>query len=282
MSRERRNADRFARRLDLRYWRGGAVQPLSGFTTNVSATGMFLATTQVLQPGERVRVELLDSKNGAMLEGQVVRVHRVTMALRHVDTPGAGVRFLPPEELVAAIVPAVKSRAVARPDGRAPVETVRVAAGSGLEGSSPAAPLGTPDAPTPARRPETPGGGNAGGVGDGNVDNGNTVVVPVEFSDRSSFLSVYHRDLSSGSLFVSTDVPAALKQQVTVELVTPPPVRRTLRFRAEVARRFEPEAAVGPGRNLLAGVGLRLLDPAVVRAELEPVIAELRRSGGGT
>lgn len=278
MSRERRNADRFARRLDLRYWRSGGTQPLSGFTTNVSASGMFLATTQVLQPGERVRVELLDPKNGAMLEGQIVRVHRVTMALRHVDTPGAGVRFLPPEELVSAIVPAVRSRAVARPEARGAVERVGAVAGSG---SGPAEPstggsIGTPESPSAARSLEAVGDGAGGGV-----RNDATVVVPVEFSDRSSFLSVYHRDLSSGTLFVSTEVPAALKQQVTVELSTPPPVRRTLRFRAEVARRFEPEAAVGPGRNLLAGVGLRLLDPERVRAELEPVIAELRRSGGG-
>jgi hypothetical protein len=276
MTRERRNADRFARRLDLRYWRAGGVQPLSGFTTNVSATGMFLATTQVLQPGERVRVELLDPRNGAMLEGQIVRVHRVTMALRHVDTPGAGVRFLPPEELVSAIVPAVRSRAVARPEARGAGERVGAVAGFGPAEPSSGARIGALETPPAAKSPEAVADGAAGGVRDEAP-----VVVPVEFSDRSSFLSVYHRDLSSGTLFVSTEIPAALKQVVTVELLTPPPVRRTLRFRAEVARRFEPEAAVGPGRNLLAGVGLRLLDPAAVRAELEPVIAELRRSGGG-
>ncbi|GMU65945.1 MAG: hypothetical protein AMXMBFR36_22190 [Acidobacteriota bacterium] len=274
MGRERRNADRFARRLDLRYWRSGGTQPLSGFTTNVSATGMFLATTQVLQPGERVRVELLDAKNGAMLEGQIVRVHRVTMALRHVDTPGAGVRFLPPEELVAAIVPAVRLRSIARQERRDAVGRVGASDRPELAGPAPSEPLGPdPDPPPTTRAPSVDGSG-AALPSDG-------VVVPVEFSDRSSFLSVYHRDLSSGALFVSTEVPATLHQKVTVELLTPPPVRRTLRFRAEVVRRFEPEAEIGPGRNLLAGVGLRFLDPERVRAELEPVIAELRRSAGG-
>jgi Tfp pilus assembly protein PilZ len=274
MGRERRNADRFARRLDLRYWRGGGAQPLSGFTTNVSATGMFLATTQVLQPGERVRVELLDTKNGAMLEGQVVRVHRVTMALRHVDTPGAGVRFLPPEELVAAIVPAVRLRAPSPSGARDAGATGAMARPGASRAASTASPAATaaPPAPSDDAAP-------AGATGDAPVDE--TLVVPVEFTDRSSFLSIYHRDLSIGTLFVSTEVPAALKQEVTVELSTPPPVRRTLRFRAEVVRRFEPEAAVGPGRNLLAGVGLRFLEPDAVRAELAPVIAELRRAGGG-
>jgi Tfp pilus assembly protein PilZ len=276
MTRERRAADRFARRLDLRYWRRGNSQPLSGFTTNVSASGMFLATTQVMQPGERVRVELLDAKNGAMLEGQVVRVHRVTMALRHVDTPGAGVRFLPPDELVAAIVPAVRPRAVPRPDRREGVE--RLAATNGAESRTAARsePPGTVhDSPLATTPEPTDREGGAPSPGE-------AVVVPVEFSDRSSFLSVYHRDLATGALFVSTEVPAALHQEVVIELITPPPVRRTLRFRAEVVRRFEPEAAVGPGRNLLAGVGLRFRDPERVRAELEPVIAELRRSPSGS
>jgi Tfp pilus assembly protein PilZ len=265
MGRERRGADRFARRLDLRYWRAGNPQPLSGFTTNVSATGMFLATTQVLQPGERVRIELLDARNAAMLEGQVVRVHRVAMALRHVDQPGAGVRFLPPEELVAAIVPAIRSRPAARPEGSAAAARVLAADPARLPAPDP----GAPPAPAPAPDPE-PAPALAA-----------VLVVPVEFSDHSSFLSVYHRDLAAGTLFVSTEVPAALNQKVTVELLTPPPTRRTLRFDAEVVRRFEPEAAVGPGRNLLAGVALRLLEPAAVRAELEPVIAELRRSRHG-
>lgn len=276
MTRERRATDRFARRLDLRFWRRGNQQPLSGFTTNVSASGMFLATTQVLQPGERVRVELLDAKNGAVLEGQIVRVHRVTMALRHVDTPGAGVRFLPPEELVAAIVPAVRLRAVARTDRREIVARVEVSDGPESTTTAPLEPPGSVPDPPSATSP------SPSAVASGVPSPAEAVVVPVEFSDRSSFLSVYHRDLSTGALFVSTEVPAALHQKVTIELVTPPPVRRTLRFRAEVVRRFEPEAAVGAGRNLLAGVGLRFLEPERVRAELEPVIAELRRSPAGS
>jgi hypothetical protein len=228
----------------------------------------------VLQPGERVRVELLDSKNGAMLEGQVVRVHRVTMALRHVDTPGAGVRFLPPEELVAAIVPAVRLRTPSPAGARDAGATGAMARPGASRAASTGSPAATPAPPAPSDDAAA-----AGATGAAPVDE--TLVVPVEFTDRSSFLSVYHRDLSIGTLFVSTEVPAALKQKVTVELSTPPPVRRTLRFRAEVVRRFEPEAAVGPGRNLLAGVGLRFLEPDAVRAELAPVIAELRRAGGG-
>lgn len=278
MGRERRAADRFARRLDLRYWRRGNPQPLSGFSTNVSASGMFLATTQVLQPGERLRVELVDPNGGAMIEGQVVRVHRVTLALRHVDQPGAGVRFLPPEELVAAIVPAIRARVAAErsaqrqaADGRsAPATSAPPAVGESAAGTSAGA---SPDR----------GERDRVAVSDAALAPGDAprVVIPVVFAERSSFLSVYHRDLATGGLFVSTDVAASLHQKVVVELVPPPPVKGTLRFAAEVVRRYEPEAAIGPGRNLLAGVGLRFLDPERVRAELEPVIAELRRSAGG-
>lgn len=279
MGRERRAADRFARRLDLRYWRRGNPLPLSGFSTNVSASGMFLATTQVLQPGERLRVELVDPNGGAMIEGQVVRVHRVTLALRHVDQPGAGVRFLPPEELVAAIVPAIRARVAAERSAQ------RQAAADGRSASATGAPPAVGESaagPLSGASPES-GVRDPGAESDAALARGGEleVVIPVVFAERSSFLSVYHRDLATGGLFVSTDVAAALHQTVVVELVPPPPVKRTLRFAAEVVRRYEPEAAIGPGRNLLAGVGLRFLDPERVRAELEPVIAELRRSAGG-
>lgn len=303
MTSDRRVNERHSRRLEVRFWRRGSVQPHAGFTTNVSTTGLFLGTTQALEPGERLRLEVVDRAAGFVVEGEVARVHRVSIALRHVEQPGAGVRFVPPEELVGALVPAARAARSMRPTppgaaaGAAPTapnshspqssqvpwnspsqpsqptdsgrgEPVPVASASPPSFQSPAS--GAADsAGARSREPRTPTPRPAPAAG--------PTVVPVEFPDRTSFLTVYHRDLSAGSLFISTDVPAALNDVVVIELHCPPPVASTLRFPAKVVRRFEPEAAVGSGRNVLAGMGVRFLEPEAVRAQLASVLAELRK-----
>ncbi len=277
MSPERRVSERHSRRLEVRFWRRGNAQVHTGFSTNVSVSGLFLGTTQSLAPGERVRLELVEKSVGFVLEGQVARVHRVSIALRHVDQPGAGIRFLTPGELVGSLVPAMRL-------------AVAVGAAAPLD-------LAYTRADSPAAAPaatESPAGGASGapagveataarpaGNGSRSVPQAPASsvpqVVPVEFPDRSAFLSVYHRDLSAGSLFISTDVPAQLQETVTIELRVPIPGGKVFRFPAQVVRRFESEAAVGTGSNVLAGVGVRFLEPERVRAELAPVLAELRR-----
>src|SRR5690606_17875268 len=126
-------------------------------------------------------------------------------------------------------VPAAKLRPGVRHEARGAAERVASATAPAATEAVPAGAAGSTGVAPPKRRDA------AGATGE--APRGGTVVVPVDFSDRSTFLSVYHRDLAAGTLFVSTDVPAALKQVVMVELLTPPPVRRTLHFRAEVARR---------------------------------------------
>jgi Tfp pilus assembly protein PilZ len=259
MSPERRANGRVARRVDVRFWRRGAAQSSAGFTTNVSTTGLFLGTSLSLVPGERLRLEVGDRDNGFAVEGVVVRVHRVAMALRQVMQPGAGVRFLLPDELVAGLVPGVRE-AVAAADGAAPGTVAPPEAGPGAAdaGSAADAPAaGVVLAPV------------AAGVGDG--------VVVVEFPDRAAFLSAYHRDLAVGSLFVSTGLAAAVGEAVTVEIHPPAPCASVHRFAARVVQRFEPDAAVGGGRNVLAGIGVRFDDPAALRESLAGVLAELRR-----
>jgi Tfp pilus assembly protein PilZ len=105
-------------------------------------------------------------------------------------------------------------------------------------------------------------------------------VIPVEFTDRSAFLTVYHRDLSMGGLFVSTDSPAGLHETVVIELRIPLEGAPPLRFAAKVVHRLDPDAAVGGGRNVLAGMGVQMLDPDRVKAELAPILAGLRKQGG--
>ncbi len=257
---ERRIHPRYPRRIEVRFWRQGEAQAHSGFTVNISRTGVFLGTGFLLAPGERVRVEIVDPARGFMAEGRVVRVHRVAQALRHVDQAGVGIRFLQPEELVEELLPAA-ARSAAPPLRAGTAVSVRDAEPQDSGETEP-----EPDAvaaPAPASSaPSTPASSR---------------VVPVDFPDRSTFLSVYHRDLASGGLFVSTSSPAALQEIVTIELRTPLPGVAPLRFEARVVHRFEPEAAVGSGRNLLSGMGLQFLEPERVRAALAPILAELRK-----
>lgn len=266
MSPERRANGRVARRIDVRFWRRGTAQPSAGFTTNVSTTGLFLGTSLTLAPGERLRLEVGDRDSGFAVEGVVVRVHRVAMALRHVLQPGAGVRFLLPEELVTGLVPGVReavgteesaAAAAAPPPVRRDAGTALVASAVGPAGDEEPAPAAESDGPA--------------------AESDGPAVVAVEFPDRSAFLSAYHRDLATGSLFVSTLLAAAVGEAVTVEIHPPAPCAGVHRFTARVVQRFEPDAAVGGGRNVLAGIGVRFDDPAGVRESLSGVLAELRR-----
>jgi len=248
---DRRGDARYPRRIEVRFWRRGEMQPHSGFTVNVSRTGLFLGTGQALTQGERVRLELVDADKGFTVEGRVARVHRVALALRHVEQAGVGIRFLLPEELVAELVPAARAMVGSR-----------AGAGPGR-------------GPKPAPEPQEPAG--EASLAAPEEETVGLEVVAATFVDASSFLSVYHRDISSGGLFLSTGSPAELHQIVVVELRIPGVEARPPRFKARVVHRIAPEAAVGVGRNVLAGMGVQFLEPERVIEVLGPVLAQLRR-----
>ena len=250
----RRTSERHSRRVEVRFWRRGNPQPHSGYTIDVSKSGMFLGTSVQLEPGERVRLEVLDHDKGFIIEGQVARIHRVALALRHLEQPGVGIRFLVPAELVAELLQGAKLRtgssaSLARPPGAshgagAPREPAPVPATA--SGAIP------PSAPTrPARS------------------------IPVEFVDRASFLAVYHRDIAAGGLFITTDSPAALHEIVLIDLRPPMPASTPLQFEARVVHRVDPQN--GGDRGGMSGMGVQFLDPDRVRATLAPVLTELQR-----
>lgn len=249
---ERRAANRVPRRIEVRFWRRGETQPHTGFTLNVSVSGLFLGTGHPLTAGERIRMELVDADRGFFAEGKVARVHKVALALRHVQQPGVGVRFLAPEDLVAELVPGARA---------APATRYRSLQG---EDASQAASAESSGEVSERRATE-------------DAEMEGLEVVPADFVDASSFLSVYHRDIASGGLFLSTASPAQLNQLIVVELHLPGVAGPPPRFRARVVQRIEPTAAVGRGRNLLAGMGVQFLDRESVIDALRPVLAALRR-----
>jgi hypothetical protein len=78
----------------------------SGFTADVSATGMFIVTSPVPKLGTRVHVEVtMDNERQLFFEGIVARMALVAPELRSVMKGGFGVRFLTGAELMAEMVP---------------------------------------------------------------------------------------------------------------------------------------------------------------------------------
>lgn len=93
----------------------------------------------------------------------------------------------------------------------------------------------------------------------------------IHFLNPGEFLDVYRRDIVNGGLFVSTRFPGRLQETVNVELHPPFPNARPVLVRARVVQRFEPSGdSLGP--NLLAGMGVELLDLPSVVDSLQPYV----------
>jgi hypothetical protein len=89
----------------VEFWQPGE-QTHQGYTTNLSATGMHIATLHPLPPRSRLRIEVLHGERGFMVEGVVAHRRSVHPELARVTQPGMGVRFLTPAELISELFPA--------------------------------------------------------------------------------------------------------------------------------------------------------------------------------
>ena len=99
-------------------------------------------------------------------------------------------------------------------------------------------------------------------------------VFHVRFADAGQFLTVFRRDIVNGGLFISTLHPGRLQEVVSVELHPPGPWAEPIRLRARVVHRREPDGA-GGGANLLAGMGVEVLDPQILSERLRPLVDRL-------
>lgn len=106
---EKRRSKRHARRLKVRF--GDATVagfPYSGFTNDVSSTGLFIVAGHSLTPGTRVHAEVtLPGERPLYIEAVVTRQAVVPPELRQVVRSGFGARFLTGVELMAELVPAL-------------------------------------------------------------------------------------------------------------------------------------------------------------------------------
>src|SRR5688572_24111680 len=94
---ERRQHRRYVRRILVSFWVEGNPKEYKGYTTNVSLTGMFIASTHLPVKGSKVRVDIPDR---GRLEAVVVRVKQVPIELRRVQPAGFGLRFSSHAEVV--------------------------------------------------------------------------------------------------------------------------------------------------------------------------------------
>lgn len=273
----RRRAARRARRLQVHFWKQGESHSFPGYTTNLSTTGMFIATNSPLPSGTRLRIEVLDLTRSFMLEGVVAHARKIRGELARVSQSGMGIRFLTVEELVRELLPVTPGQTEEIPAGppaqaEPPVEYEEVL----LPEPPPAAPGQAPPAPpirmaAPAPAPPAPprnaSGNDATGLGR----------YSVEFASVRDFLEVFRRDILNGGLFVPTRYPAKIQEVVEVDLQPPELMVPPVRVKARVVQRFAPHSDDLDGTNLLSGMGLELLDLPVVVEKLRPMVARLDR-----
>lgn len=91
---ENRITNRAKRRLMCRY---GVEKPnKTGFTMNLSETGVFIKTNNVYAPGVTLQVELVFSESTFAMWGRVVWTKKVPSQLAHIMECGMGICFIDP------------------------------------------------------------------------------------------------------------------------------------------------------------------------------------------
>jgi Tfp pilus assembly protein PilZ len=87
--------ERAKRRVMVRY--GTRAPDKTAFTKNVSETGMFLQTNQVMRPGTTIQVQAEFPDQTFTMWARVVWAKKVPPQLAHVLGAGMGVCFIDPE-----------------------------------------------------------------------------------------------------------------------------------------------------------------------------------------
>lgn len=268
---ERRDKARYARRLQVHFWKRGDDTAYSGYTANISREGMFIATASPLPKGARIRIEILDEQTGFVVEGVVAHAARVSPQLQKLKASGMGVRLLPVHELVGELMPISqpkKRSKGAKTKGKQRASRT-ASANSGERRMKPAARVDPGEAPAERKKPlpvlpdDEP---------KPRPEPGEMPVYPLRFSSLPAFLAVLKRDIAQGGVFIPTDQPAELHEKIFVEVQVPAPVDHKAQFEAVVVSHGESEEpafeAGDGGENLLSGM-------AVVFAEDQKAFREL-------
>lgn len=89
---------RLNRRLPVQFRPFGELQSHVGYTSNLSETGMFVATIRPLKPGTQVDIEVGDKKRAQHLDAVVVHARKMPPGYQRVHPSGMGLFLLHPAE----------------------------------------------------------------------------------------------------------------------------------------------------------------------------------------
>ena len=90
----RDRARRYARRVQVQFW--AELEPersYAGYSRNISATGMFVATIHPMKPGTQLVVEMQGEEAPFRVGAHVMHSAKVSPLLQSVRPSGMGVRF---------------------------------------------------------------------------------------------------------------------------------------------------------------------------------------------
>ena len=81
-------------RVQVSFWKVGYPDEARiGFTTDVSQTGLFIATNRPLATGNEIAVMIDEQCEPFLVSGDVVRAIKVPPLLQRIKTSGMGIRF---------------------------------------------------------------------------------------------------------------------------------------------------------------------------------------------
>jgi len=231
---------RYKKRLQVRFWREGDDNPHSGYTTNISMTGMFVATNTPMTPNERVRIEIIDENGNRFVHGEVVHAARVSPLLAELRKAGMGIRLLGVDELIGGLLGRGRERL------REDIE-FRVNAPMRTGYDQPAAP-GTDwpqEQPEPSRSDEASGWTET-------VSPLDPTLFSIRFESGEEFLSAFRRELQHGGMFIKTRHPPNVDEEVTVEITksAEEPVRLPARVVSRRRPTADPDPRSPPGINV--------------------------------
>lgn len=249
---ERRKDKRWPRQLDAKFGKPNE-KPHHAVATNISLGGAFLRTPSVLPSGTRLRVEIVHSQYGFVVEAVVVRAIKTPSHLQQVRPSGMGLRFFSPAELVEAMLPSMAATST-RVDQ--PAEVIQETAESS-DGGPQGLQVGTPVVKEALdftvtteqyRRPEIP-----------RLDLERPVFA-ISYRDLEQMKQVFDRDIKTGGIFVPSPNPEPLDAivQVEVGIVGERPVR----VDARVVHCLKPGLEKEEAPNMLVGMGVQFTDPA--------------------
>ena len=237
---DKRRNRRLKRRIQVRFWKLDDPVPKSGFTYNVSLTGMFICTNSPFKPKTRIVVEVGREGNKIELHGLVRHSARVDPILQKVKPSGMGVRLLRTEEMMAAVLGLDDETPGESEDQEQEVEETAVAEEEEVEQTEAVA------------------------------DEAAASVYHMNFVSPNELATSFERDLKFGGIFVPTsNLPEG--DDVVVEFLFDWTDTARVRIPAVVVKRFEAAEGTAMGEKV-TGIGVAFTDPEGAISEFLAVI----------